>query len=276
VDDGSPDDIFRPIADLLNEENRLTYVRKENGGVASARNFGALHLADVEFIMFLDGDDELTPFALEKMVSILEAFPDAGMAHCDPDFIDEQGMRILDRSWLPRWGARGGMEGAVLLGADDLVTPFESVYTLAGIIPSLSLFRRSVYEQTPGYDEAFGQHFEDTDLNLQMAIRAPVRYLPEKLVRYRIRSGQSSGDLNRHRTQATKLYAKWRLMPNLTAEQRKIVAMAEAFRTGPHASHIGFQAARRHAREGDWLMAFRFWQGAVRRRVASGLKTPFR
>ena len=264
VDDGSPDDIQGAISNLLAIDARIKYLSKPNGGVASARNAG-FHLAgpQAEYLMFLDGDDELKPDALARMISELKQYPQAGMVHCEPEFMDEHGNEILGREWLPRMAWRDGK--VVRLGPENIETPFESVYTLAGIIPSLSLFRRSVYVQTPGFDEKFGQHFEDTDLNLQMAIRAPVRYLPEKLVRYRIRSGQSSADETRHDSQKEKLYSKWRNMPGLTPEQRATVNKAEAFRTGPLAAHQGYRAAAMHWKNGRFGHAFRFWQGAIRR-----------
>lgn len=265
IDDGSPDDIRQPISDILANDARLGYSRIPNGGVAAARNHGFRLLSvECKYIMFLDGDDALKPEALTIMVEELEKYPEAGMVHCEPEFVDENGNPIPDREWLPRWGF-----GPRRLGTEDRVTPFESVYTLAGIIPSLTLYRRSVFEKTPGYDEAFGHNFEDTDVNLQMAIQAPVRYLPEKLVCYRIRNGQASANPEIMHCQEQKLYEKWRDIEGLTPEQKEMVVRAERFRRGPLEALRGFSTARRHFRRGELMLAFRFWQGAVRRWMVS-------
>ena len=275
IDDGSPDDILGAISALLDSDSRIRYVRKANGGVSSARNYGYRQVAEsCRYIMFLDGDDVLKPQALRVLVAELENHPEAGMVHCEPEFIDEKGCTIPDREWLSRMAWRGGK--TTRLGPEDRETPFESVYSSAGIIPSVSFLRCTVFEQTPGYDEDFGQHCEDTDLNLQMAIRAPVRYLPEKLVCYRVRSGQSSANLARHEAQGKKLYSKWRNISGLTPDQMTTVKRAEAFRSGPLAAYLGYRAAVRHWKAGKFALAFRFWQGALRRsfkaRMSSILK----
>lgn len=265
IDDGSPDDILSQIQDLFINEPRLRYFRKDNGGVASARNFGFRKLSkDVDFLMFLDGDDALYPFTLRVLVQELLQYPEAGMVHCEPDFIDEFGHPLPDKTWLPRWSF-----GPRKLNPDERTTPFESVYTLAGIIPSLSMFRRCIYDQTSGFDETFGHLYEDTDMNLQIALLSPIRYLPEKLVKYRIRDTQVSANQEQHRLQEKKLYLKWRTMSGLTKEQQAMIECAAAFRNGELNTHRGFLEAQRYYREKNWIKAFRFLQGALRRKIAS-------
>lgn len=262
VDDGSPDDIRGPIKDILRVENRLRYFRTENSGVASARNFGFRQLScKADYVLFLDGDDMLQSSALRLLAEELEHHPGAGMVHCEPEFIDEEGRTVNGLAWLPRW-----TYGPRRLESHERLTPFESIYALNG---NCALLRRSVYDQTPGYDEKFGQHFEDTDLFLHMAIRASVRYLPDKLYCYRQRVGQSTANRTSHNFQMEKLYRKWRQMEGLSPVQLATVRRAEAFRTGELAAHLGFLAARRSIKNRRWLAALRFWQGAVRRSLVS-------
>lgn len=64
VDDGSTDgskDIVMEICD-----SRIRYVYKENGGVSSARNYGA-RIAKYNWLFFLDADDVLLPEALSSL-----------------------------------------------------------------------------------------------------------------------------------------------------------------------------------------------------------------
>ena len=71
VDDGSEDAgamIVRSISD-----SRIRYYYKENGGVSSARNKG-IELARGEWIMFLDADDLLLPFCLEKFYKVITSY----------------------------------------------------------------------------------------------------------------------------------------------------------------------------------------------------------
>ncbi|MET0252531.1 MAG: glycosyltransferase family 2 protein [Terrimicrobiaceae bacterium] len=270
VDDGSPDDTREPIADLLDSDSRLRYVRKANGGVSSARNYGFREVSnDVSYILFLDGDDVLTPSALRRMVETLEAHPQAGMVHCEPSFVDEDGRTVSDVLWSPRWAW-----GPRILPSDEPVTPFESVYTLAGLIPSLTLIRRTIYEQTPGWDESFGHVCEDTDIFLQVALRSEVRYLPEKLVLHRRHSGQSTADLSHIADQEEKLYTKWSRMAGLTLAQRELIARSEWFRTGPLAARKGFDEAKRYLRDGEMRAALRFFRGALRKKLRSVFVRP--
>ncbi|HEU4678374.1 MAG TPA: glycosyltransferase family A protein, partial [Terrimicrobiaceae bacterium] len=207
VDDGSPDPSRNQIIDLLRTP-QLRYFWKPNGGVASARNFGWQKLPrELNYLMFLDGDDVLTPNALRRMVEELLNHPRAGMVHCEPILIDGDDNVISDYDWPPRW-----TWGPRILEPTDRFTPFESIYTMAGLIPSLVMIRRNIYEQTPGWDENFGQHCEDTDLFLHIALRSTVRYLPEKLVCHRRHAAQSTATSDRFARQEAKLYAKWRCL----------------------------------------------------------------
>jgi glycosyltransferase involved in cell wall biosynthesis len=269
VDDGSPEPSRDQIVDLLGTP-QLRYFWKPNGGVASARNFGWQKLPrEISYLMFLDGDDVLTPNALRRMVEELLDHPRAGMVHCEPLLIDEEDNVISDHQWPPRW-----TWGPRILEPTDRFTPFESIYTMAGLIPSLVMIRRETYEQTPGWDENFGQHCEDTDLFLHIALRSTVRYLPEKLVCHRRHPMQSTATGDRFARQEAKLYAKWHRLGKTCPEKRQIISRAEWFRIGPLAARRGLDEARRYLVDGELRTALRFFLGAVRRKLRSMILGP--
>ena len=58
VDDGSTDQTGKYVQEFISKENddRFSYLRKENGGLSSARNFGQKR-AKGEYIWYIDGDD---------------------------------------------------------------------------------------------------------------------------------------------------------------------------------------------------------------------------
>lgn len=58
VNDGSPDNTEEVAAKWVEKDARFHYYKKENGGVASARNFG-IERAKGEWILPLDGDDKI-------------------------------------------------------------------------------------------------------------------------------------------------------------------------------------------------------------------------
>ena len=67
VDDGSSNS---PLADLKRFENDIVYLRKSNGGVSTARNFG-LRAAGGSYIQFIDGDDMLLTNNYEHCLDII-------------------------------------------------------------------------------------------------------------------------------------------------------------------------------------------------------------
>lgn len=71
VDDGSTD-VSGNICDMYAAENdRITVIHKENGGVSVARNVG-IDVADGKYITFVDSDDYVDAGFLENAFSIME------------------------------------------------------------------------------------------------------------------------------------------------------------------------------------------------------------
>ena len=90
VDDGSTDstpDVVRKFAP------RVRYARKENGGQASAFNFG-IPMAQGEIIAFLDGDDWWAKAKVSTVVEILSSRPDVGVVGHGIYQVDSQSGRI--------------------------------------------------------------------------------------------------------------------------------------------------------------------------------------
>ena len=101
VDDGSTDDSCA-IADefvreamgnglwAIDEEtnrqspiaNRLKLLKQQNAGVSAARNNGVAQ-AHGDYLAFLDADDWWKPTYLERMVQLIEDYPEAGLYACN-------------------------------------------------------------------------------------------------------------------------------------------------------------------------------------------------
>lgn len=67
VNDGSSDHTEEVALEWTQKDSRFIYLKKENGGVASARNLG-IEKAKGEWILPLDGDDKISPTYLSKGV----------------------------------------------------------------------------------------------------------------------------------------------------------------------------------------------------------------
>ncbi|HWG42133.1 MAG TPA: glycosyltransferase family 2 protein [Gemmataceae bacterium] len=71
IDDGSPDDLAKPLAVY---GKRVQLLRKENGGAAAARNLG-IERTRGEWIAFLDADDYWEVDKLHCQAAVLQANP---------------------------------------------------------------------------------------------------------------------------------------------------------------------------------------------------------
>lgn len=69
VDDGSPDNSAAICEEYVSEDSRFRLVRKENGGLSSARNAG-IDNAKGEYITFVDSDDWIDEHYLERLYNL--------------------------------------------------------------------------------------------------------------------------------------------------------------------------------------------------------------
>lgn len=76
VDDGSTDETPAVVAEFPS----VRYVRKAQGGAASARNTGA-ELSAADIVFFLDSDCVVDEDCIRQMIAPLEAEPTIGMTH---------------------------------------------------------------------------------------------------------------------------------------------------------------------------------------------------
>lgn len=94
VNDGSPDNTEELAKNWIQKDSRFKYLYKENGGVASARNY-AISYAQGEWILPLDGDDKIS----EKYLELAEEkfCENPTIIYCEAEYFGEKnGENILD------------------------------------------------------------------------------------------------------------------------------------------------------------------------------------
>ena len=267
VNDGSQDRSQFVVASLANSYKSLMLINQANSGVAKSRNIGYLNASpDSEYLLFLDGDDFLASNMLSVMVDHLDRHPDLGFVYCDRTYTNEVG-KTIDTPYFPRYEPTAC--GIREIDPNHLETPFSAVFNLAPIIPSVSLIRRSTYEETRGLDEEFGQHYEDTNLFLNLAIRSKVHYINEPLVYYRRHDKQSTANDMKFKIQEEKLYHLWINRDDLTTQQKETVREAWKFRIGKLAACLGIESGKESLRKGELYTAMQFYGGAFRRYIFS-------
>ena len=94
ADDKSPKDHIVPYLKNINsKDERFKFIlRKENGNISEATN-SAIGIAQGEFILFMDNDDELHENAIYEVVQALNKDRTIDMLYSDEDKIDEENKR---------------------------------------------------------------------------------------------------------------------------------------------------------------------------------------
>jgi len=174
IDDGSTDgtgEVLRSFG------NKIRYIRKENGGPASARNVG-IESAAGEFVAFLDGDDIWYPQKLEKQMSLFQG--DVGLVYARVDSFDENGPVEKVRKPLIR--------GEV----------FERLFNKNLISTSTVVVKKECFDKVGLFDEDPDLiSVEDYDMWLRIAALTKVDFLDEPLIKYRLHPGGISKNYHR-------------------------------------------------------------------------------
>lgn len=85
VNDGSTDNTEEVAIDLKKKDVRIKYLKKENGGLASARNFG-INKALGKWILPLDADDKIGDLYLELAYQEIRKNNDIAIIYCKANY----------------------------------------------------------------------------------------------------------------------------------------------------------------------------------------------
>ncbi len=168
VDDGSTEDLSWVAAAY---GTRVRYVRKPNGGPASARNLG-IRMASGAYLAFLDADDLWEPDKLRAQMDLLLRHPSVGLVYSAMSEIDEQGL------------LRQPSRGRHARPSGDIA---EALFWHNWVPTSTVVIRKACLEQVGGFDEARELiSVEDYDMWLRIAERHEALYVDQPLARYRL------------------------------------------------------------------------------------------
>lgn len=174
VDDGSTDSTPEKLAAWVARDPRVTVLRKENGGIVSALNYG-LAQCTADFIARFDADDIAYPHRLARQLAFLRAHPEHAAVGCDVDHIDEHGAPLAG---LPHPGPAED--------ADPHSIPAREPY----LIHPFAMIRRDAMVDLGGY--RYVPNSEDSDLYWRLEERGRLHNLPERLGQYRVHQASIS------------------------------------------------------------------------------------
>src|SRR5271170_1486806 len=167
VDDGSTDDTAERLEKYRDE---IRYVRKLNGGQASAFNVGFAK-ARGEIIATLDADDLWLPQKLRRVCESFEKNPEAGM--------------VYHRTYLWRGGDQTTHDNYFLEVSGRVPENRVSLLRYPMVGTSCLAFRRSALSKLLPVPEALRSQ-ADAYLTALLIFVAPVVALPEFLAKYRL------------------------------------------------------------------------------------------
>lgn len=161
VNDGSPDNTEAVAKAYCQKDTRFKYVYKENGGLASARNYGIQHSSG-EYILPLDSDDIIGASYMELAMSHFEISPKTKLVYCLAE----------------KFGYENGLWS---LGDYS----YEKILW-ANVIFCSCIYRRSDWDMTSGYNVNMRFGYEDWDFLLSLLHPEDEVYcIPQVLFYYR-------------------------------------------------------------------------------------------
>ena len=136
VDDGSTDDTSDVVSSF--DDVRVRYLYKVNSGAADARNLGAKEAAG-KYLTFLDSDDEVTPYWLEKIYSVFGSGADIVCCGYECVVYEEGAQAVPGRIVLPsKLGPMFSYQGGLFTKGGVFALQTELFETVGGYASGLS------------------------------------------------------------------------------------------------------------------------------------------
>lgn len=172
VDDGSGD---RTGEVMKKYSGRVRYYAKENGGVASARNYG-LRKARGELIAWLDDDDLFLPGKLAHQVRYFQKHPRTGLVYTGHMMLDTLGTQKKQTFYIPP-------------AFRDCRSIREALIRQCFFANSTVMMKRECFEKTGLFNEKL-THTVDYDMWLRTAAYYSFGCVPRVLAVYRFHGRQ--------------------------------------------------------------------------------------
>lgn len=177
INDGSTDN-GKTERIALSYGNKIRYIKKENGGVASALNLG-IKEAKGEYISWLSHDDIYKPYKLQKQIDILSKIEDKNtILFSDVELIDEDG----DIFYTTHYAAN--------IGKDKLC---QGIYpVIKGAVNGCStLISKECFEKVGTFNENL-KTTNDYEMWIRLFSEFKSYLIEEPLIQYRVHKNQDT------------------------------------------------------------------------------------
>lgn len=185
VNDGSSDTTEKVALEWCRKDIRFKYLKKENGGLSSARNAG-LVVARGDYYQFLDADDIIEKNKLLLQTTFLENNQFYKICYCD--YLPTKNLfhynEVKSRYLSPAFKTSNYIKEIILNWEISLSIPCHCFLIKKDIIKKFNL----------AFDENLKNH-EDWDFWINLfLVCTSVYYIDSKLAIYRIRANAMSSD----------------------------------------------------------------------------------
>ncbi|HYJ63151.1 MAG TPA: glycosyltransferase, partial [Parafilimonas sp.] len=96
IDDGSIDETATIVKRYSEKDIRIKMFSQPNQGLSAARNAGIDH-ANFEWLLFLDADDWISPYYVERVTNLIDDNPNLDAVHCGWVRIAPDGTQLKER-----------------------------------------------------------------------------------------------------------------------------------------------------------------------------------
>ncbi|WP_291120721.1 glycosyltransferase family 2 protein [Empedobacter sp. UBA7248] len=179
VNDGSPDNTEEVALHWVEKDTRFIYLKKENGGLSSARNAG-IEKAKGEWILPLDCDDKIGSQYLE--LGSQQFNSGYTIIYCEAEFFGDR-----TGEWeLPEFSLKE--------------------FAIQNLIFCSAFYRKSSWEKVKGYDESIIHGYEDWEFWISIINKKSKCYRISKvLFYYRIKEKSMTNTLHSEVTKKKEL-----------------------------------------------------------------------
>ena len=152
LDDASQDESLEVLAGVMADYPRVAWrsmVNAVNSGNPFVQWNCGVAAARGELIWIAESDDFADPMFLARMVELLDAHPNVGIAYCQSAHVDEDGKDLGSIIWSVDWLGRARWEQPFVANG---LTEVREVLLLQDTIPNASgvVFRRRVFQAAGG------------------------------------------------------------------------------------------------------------------------------
>ncbi len=172
INDGSIDNTEEIVLQWTKKDQRFIYFSKENSGVSDTRNLGIRNSKGI-YILPLDADDKISKTYIEEAVQILDSKNEITVVYSEAEF----------------FGAQKGKWKLPDFSYDELLS--------RNIVFCSAIFRKEMFDKTPGYNTNMHAGLEDWDFWLTFMEHGATFYkLPKIHFYYRINENSRNKSIN--------------------------------------------------------------------------------